>query len=676
VFGIVELSPAASPFRADAPTFHPGGISDIQDDNTQSTRSTKRPAAPVCLRGIGPDPGAEPGRPRPAEPGAAARAENNFRTTAQPTSQEKRMEKARANGPSTSHGAIEGTGTKARVATSSAKHAEHAPSPPPGKVALTSILKTPKECWIRYKHHNHPKVVSWRMKKVRHTTVDATAPTKRDPALRSRSPREWTAATACRAAGPQASLRPTRATQTSPGPHESDPTSQTEVPTGGDRRHRLPCKRMVAPQASLRPSTARAGAPPTKQGTAAPMPRLDTSAATNSSCLDNAPLTKRGTTAGAEGYACAEAAMAEGRLLECDATASSVAPTKVLSLRQPNFYDVLTAESTEEDDRGTRGAANAGAKGGELELGGRARSRSRAHRFRKPDDLLGNSLAEQPSQHSRQRRVEHAGQTAANDEPRRSKASPQTTTGRLTCLSASATEFLPRQWVFARTSPRRAGAHKAAAGAETHTFAKAPRPRIDTAGAKMKNCHGKAPWTKVAATKKTCRGKEPATKQGMTAGAEGSVCAETPLAFRQPVKEAAEPSVAAPMTELSRRQHNFYDVLCEESSGEDATGARSAANARAELSEVATEGRARGRCTSADDRPRKVDNWAMGGVGTACARVSPYALRCLLARAARRESDRCNIHRKGLDGDGGAIKVGRAHQVQSAPCRFLLSNRL
>ncbi|EJK71649.1 hypothetical protein THAOC_06888, partial [Thalassiosira oceanica] len=175
---------------------------------------------------------------------------------------------------------------------------------------------------------------------------------------------------------------------------------------------------------------------------------------------------------------------------------------------------------------------------------------------------------------------------------------------------------------------------------------------------------------------KTCRGKEPATKQGMTAGAEGSVCAETPLAFRQPVKEAAEPSVAAPMTELSRRQHNFYDVLCEESSGEDATGARSAANARAELSEVATEGRARGRCTSADDRPRKVDNWAMGGVGTACARVSPYALRCLLARAARRESDRCNIHRKGLDGDGGAIKVGRAHQVQSAPCRFLLSNRL
>jgi len=59
------------------------------------------------------------------------------------------------------------------------------PSPPPDRVELKSILKAPKQKWIRYKHHNHPKVVRWRMKQANRATIGTAVPTARDPRPKS-----------------------------------------------------------------------------------------------------------------------------------------------------------------------------------------------------------------------------------------------------------------------------------------------------------------------------------------------------------------------------------------------------------------------------------------------------------------------------------------------------------
>ena len=64
--------------------------------------------------------------------------------------------------------------------------AEQVPSPPPDEVELKSILKAPKKQWLRYKHHNHPKVIRWRLPPGRLCTDGAAVPTARDPCLPTR----------------------------------------------------------------------------------------------------------------------------------------------------------------------------------------------------------------------------------------------------------------------------------------------------------------------------------------------------------------------------------------------------------------------------------------------------------------------------------------------------------
>ena len=669
VFGSMAPSQAASPLRADAPAFQP-------DENAHDKKSTKGPAAQASLNsegGTGPESGAVPGRPRPADQGAAARANNTFRTLAPPASLAMGAGMRRAAGadkPPTNHEAAASAGTAARASTLPAT-----------------------------------RTASWRTKK---TTVSAAAPTPWDMSLptqhsvAARAKEEKTTGLASKShapASPAATAFPAKE-EAGKKKARTAALSITREPTTGARR------------------ASRAEAPPTKQGTAsgtedttrAASPSLhETGPTTTTSRRDRAPSTKRDAMATAGRHACAEAPPAPQ------------GPVTGAGHRQPNIYDVLSEGFYDENAGGTRcAAAAASAEGGELVLEGRARECTRAQRAGKPEDQIGPSLAAQtclsadaaeyfpwqwvfarPS--SGGARSTTAARAATGDESDKRRAAPGQVTPAELVTAAGTERTLRATAPPANKETERGVLHSARAetlptNQESASGGTALRARAPTKQAALpgmeSNTHAPAspatqsteestaravtpPTTRKTATSCEYRARAatpqtaqrtasvtknttfatataPSTKRGATAGAERQACTGEPPAPRGPVTGAAVPRADAIMTTRSQGRPNFYDVLNEEFSDEDAEG--SAAAASAEGGELELEGRAQ-ECTRA---PRL----AAAEAAPQKARASPQKERRSTSLSAEAE---VYLPRQWVFAHPSPRRAGSSHDAKAVP---------